>query len=272
MTIDHDLHVHTYLSDCCHDKEHHRPAEILAVAAEMGVRLIGFADHVWANPDLPASDWYRPQDASQISRLRDDLASVTTDVRVLVGCEAETVRPGQFGITREFAEQLDFVLLACSHFHMTGFVEQPSARTPRGLADHMLAFFRSAVTSGLATSIPHAFLPLGHYDLLDDAVATMSDGEFLDAFGEAADAGVGIEITVSYFPSSKKPSFSIETPMRVLSLARQAGCRFTFGSDAHDGAAQRRLPNLARFVEPLDLTPADLHPITHQRHVPRDQA
>ena len=84
--VTHDLHVHTYLSSCCHDKDGHRPAPILRAAGRMGIETVGFADHVWANPLLAPSDWYRPQGMEQIARLRDELAGIATDVRVLVGC------------------------------------------------------------------------------------------------------------------------------------------------------------------------------------------
>jgi len=123
MNISHDLHIHTYLSSCCSDKDHHRPGPILALAEEMGLRTLGFADHLWMNPAVTPSSWYRPQDHTQVARLRADLAAVSTPLRVLVGCEADMISPGKFSITPAFAESLDFVLLAASHFHMTGLVD-----------------------------------------------------------------------------------------------------------------------------------------------------
>ncbi|MHC4252564.1 MAG: PHP domain-containing protein [Planctomycetota bacterium] len=158
--IDHDLHVHTHLSSCCHDKTNHRPEAILRVAAEMKIATVGFADHLWANPRLQTTDWYRAQGEAQIVRLREDLAGIATDVRVLVGCEAETVAPGAFGITPECARELDFVLLACSHFHMRELVAQPPRADARGIAVHARDFFVSAAGSGLATAIPHPLMPL----------------------------------------------------------------------------------------------------------------
>jgi len=265
MKIDHDSHVHTYLSACCKEKETHRPAAILSRAETMGVKTIGFADHLWVNPDLTPSDWYRPQDESQIARLRADLSLISTNVRVLVGCETEMIAPGKFGITPEFAESLDFVLLPCSHFHMTTFVAQPEGNTPRDLADHMLAFFRSGVTSGLPTSIAHPFVPLGRLDQLDDAVGTISDAEFLDAFGLAAEQGVALEVTVSYLPAEPGSPFSMETPVRFLSLARQAGCKFTFGTDAHSAEVQTRLPELVRITDAVGITEADICPTFRAR-------
>lgn len=261
MKLNHDLHVHTYLSACCADKVNHKPAPILDLARRMNLSTLGFADHVWMNPDLTPSGWYRPQDASQIARLRQDLASLASPgLRVLVGCEADTVAPGKFSITPRFAESLDFVLLACSHLHMNGFVVQPPSRAPHDLAAHMISLFRSAVSSGFATSIPHPLLPIGYMDLFDAAIASCSDNELFDLFSFTAHRGVALEITVGFLPSEKNP-FSLETPIRFLSIARRAGCKFTFATDAHSPDDQRRLPELARLVDPLELTPDDLLPL-----------
>ncbi len=255
--IDHDLHIHTYLSACCSDKENHRPAAILALANELGLKTIGFADHVWVNPDLTPSSWYAAQDASQISKLREDLATIDTDLRVLVGCEAETIAPGKFGITPEFAEQLDFVQLPCSHFHMTNFVAQPRSEKPRDIAEHCLTFFRSAATSGLATVIPHSFLPLGFLDDIEASIDSIADAEFIDAFALAAEGGVAIEITTGYLNPEPRRASAI----RFLTLAKQAGCRFTFGSDAHDLPRMHRLPELVCFIKALGLTEEDILPL-----------
>ncbi len=267
MFIDHDLHVHTYLSSCCGDKVNQVPRSILALAVEMGISTIGFADHVWSNPLVPPSNWYRPQDETQIDRLRKDLSEISTPVRVLVGCEADMVAPGRFGITEEFAMKLDFVLLSCSHFHMKDFVEQPASNEPRDVACHLLSFFRSGVKSGLATSIAHPFVPCGHREY-DKIIAAISDHEFEDALGLAAENKVGLEITTGFIPSGEGCSFSLETPLRILSLARKAGCKFTFGSDAHEPAAQRKLPQLSCLVGALKLNTEDLIPLVRNKRNP----
>ena len=92
------------------------------------------------------------------------------------------------------------------------------------------------------------------------SVAAISDAEFLDAFSLAAEHRVGIEVTTAFLPSSGL-SFSSETPVRFLSLAKEAGCRFTFGTDAHDPESQKRLPELASLVRAIGITARDLLPI-----------
>lgn len=236
MTIKHDLHIHTHLSACCGDKEGMRAGNIIASATARGLDTVGFSDHLWANPAITPSEWYQPQDEQQVVRLRHELLELPEEplIRVLVGCEADMRAPGEFGITPELAASLDFVLLACSHFHMRSFVEQPPERTPEALARHLLRFFRSGVNSGLATSIAHPFMPLGDFDKLDAIHTALDEHELSDALSEAAANGVALEITLVFLPragADGKPLFSLETPQRLISLAKAAGCKFTFGSD-----------------------------------------
>jgi len=267
IAVDHDLHVHTYLSSCCADKDGQTPRKILALAEQMGLETIGFLDHVWTNTQLEPSDWYRPQDQRQIMRLRHDLISVSSSVRVLVGCEADTIAPGKFSITQEFAETLDYVGLSCSHFHMKEFVQQPRDNSPRSVGEHLITFFISAARSGLATVIVHPFKPFGYESQYDDAIAALSDAELVDAFSIAAGGGVAIEITTSFLPpidernGSPTQTWSIETPLRILSLAKTAGCKFCFGSDAHSLNAMRQLVKLEMFSNYLNLSKEDMAPI-----------
>lgn len=259
MLINHDLHIHTYLSACCAAKAEMQPGLILRRAEEMGLATVGFSDHVWVNPAIAPMDWYKPQDASQIQRLRQDLAALPpSPVRVSVGVEADTVAPGRFGLTPEFAATLDHVLLACSHFHMKGFVEQPAENTPASVGRHLVKFFRSAVTSGLPTAIAHPFLPCGFMPQFAAAIAAITDAAFTDAFGLAAEHHVALEITAAFLPPAEAPAWTLDTPARFLDLARRAGCRFTFGSDAHSAAYQRRLPQLAELIRLANITPQDV--------------
>ena len=264
LSVDRDLHVHTHQSACCNDKDRMKPERILREAERIGVRTVGFADHLWANPDVPPNRFYQEQDERQVHNLRRDLQALApSPVRALLGCEADTVAPGVFGIRPELAASLDFVLISCSHFHMTGFVEQPADPGARGLAEHLLTFFRSAVTSGLPTAIAHPFKPLGFERQYDDAIAAISDAEFLEVLGLAAQHGVALEITVSFLPriplgAIPGRTWSLETPLRVLTLAKEAGCRFTFGSDSHALDELERIHELQSFVTHLGLTEADV--------------
>ena len=116
----HDMHVHTPLSACYHDKDVTIDA-ILKMYKNLGVKRIGFADHLWDETMPGSNDWYRPQDVSHIQQLKDMVPEDTHGIEVLFGCESEFWGKGKCGISKETAAELDFVLLPASHlfFHLT---------------------------------------------------------------------------------------------------------------------------------------------------------
>jgi len=263
VTIDHDLHVHTFLSACSCD-ETATPANILARAAETGLRTIGFADHMWDRRVPGASDWYRPQDYEHLRRVRELIPADTRGVRALVGCETEYCGGGKVGISREVAEQLDFVLIPMSHIHMAGFVRPAGVDSPRDVARLLVERFHEAVGLGLATGIAHPFLPLGYKQATDEILSLIGDGEFLDCFGRAAEVGVSQEVTTSFFPSlgdGELPGFHDETFLRVLALARQAGCVFHFASDTHTLDGVGSCLKLEPFARAIGITADDILPL-----------
>ncbi len=253
-----DLHVHTYLSKCCSEKELQIPSSILSLAEEMEINTIGFSDHIWENPDIAPSDWYLNQDKNHILKLVENLKNVSSKTKFLVGCEADTIAPGKFSITPKLAEELDFVLLSCNHFQMKRFVEQPASEKPRDIAEQMLKLFISGVSSGIATSIAHPFVPFTWIDKFDSVIESISDSEFFDAFGTAQKNKTAIEITTVFLPIRNNNTFSVETPIRFLSIAKQAGCKFTFGSDAHDPTVQKMLPKLTQIIKASGITKDDI--------------
>jgi HisJ family histidinol phosphate phosphatase len=261
LKIDHDFHVHTYLSSCCTD-ERQLPENIIPAAKKLGIARIGFTDHLWANPEYAPNDFYLPQTEKQIESLREELHGVNTDgIKVYIGCEAEMIAPGKFGILPALAETLDFVVLATDHFHFKGFVEQPPTDSDRDIAAHMLKFFRAGAKCKLATILAHPCFPLGYIERYDAIIATIPDSEFLDTFHVAAESGVALEITVSFLRNpAKNRFFSLETPVRALSLAKQAGCKFVFGSDSHTIGRLGRIHELEYFIRAVGLTEVDIHP------------
>ncbi len=254
MKIEHDLHIHTYLSSCCVEKELQTPKNIISLAEKMGMKTIGFADHLWMNPSIPANDWYKPQDENQITRLKQNLSTIKTGVRVLVGCEADTMGPGKFSITKEFAKTLGYVLLSCSHIHLDNF-DQPKSLAPRDMAEHLVKMFLSGVESGIPTAIAHPFALFGPlHGRSDGLISTLSDTELFDMFSVAKKNKVAIEINAAAVALRSEP-------VRLITNAKKAGCKFTFGSDAHGPAGQRALLNLEPFLNKTGITEDDILPL-----------
>ena len=263
LRIDHDVHVHTFLSSCSKDPEA-VPARMLARAAECGLRTIGFSDHMWDAAVPGASNWYRPQDFGHIMRIREEMPADTHGVRVLVGCETEYVGGGRVGISPEVAAQLDFVLVPHSHFHMEGFVRPAEVTTSQGIAELLQQRFAEAIELDVATGIAHPFLSCVFPERTDEILGAVQDAQCADLFGRAAERGVSIEITTGAFPSlngGETEGRHDETFLRVYSLALDAGCLFHLASDTHTLEGMGRVRNLAPFVQQIGLTPENLHPL-----------
>ncbi len=263
MLIDHDFHVHTTLSSCCNDPKS-TPENILEAAARAGLKSLAFTDHMWDSSVPGASKWYAPQDYEHIMQIRERLPEDHRGIRVLIGCETEYCGNGKVGISRATAEKLDFVLIPMSHLHMKGFTIAETITAPEDVAALMVQRFHEVLDLGLADAIAHPFLPLGFKEQVDEIVGLISDQQFLDCFGRAAELGVGIEVTTGFFPglsSGEREGWHDSTFLRVLSLAKQAGCRFHFASDAHTLAGIGNVQNLAPYVAEIGLTREDLSPV-----------
>jgi len=260
MIVDQDLHIHSFLSACSNDPKA-TPENIIRAAANAGLKTIGFADHMWDRSVPGASRWYAPQDYDHIMQIREQLPDDTGGVRVLVGCETEYCGNGKIGISRETAGKLDFVLVPMDHFHMKDFVIPESVTESADVADLMTQRFNEVLDLKLATGMAHPFLPLGFKDRVDEIVALISDQTFQDCFGRAAELGVSIEITVGFFPSlqnGETEGWHDETFIRVLELARDAGCVFHFASDSHALAGIGDVRKLESYANRLGLTDAQI--------------
>ena len=259
--VNHDVHVHTVLSACCSDKTA-TAANILARAAESGIKTIGFADHLWDSAVPGASDWYAPQNLAHVLSIRETIPADTHGVRVLVGCETEYCGGGKVGISREAAAQLDFVLVPFTHTHMKGFVV-PEGTTAGDLPRLLVRRFHEVLDLGLATGIAHPFMPLGFMEHRDEIIAAIPDGELKDVFGRAVALGVSIEIHVGMFPAPGNLGVlhDADTFLRVIGIAKRMGCLFHFASDAHELEDVGCVRKLEPYARRLGITQENIHPL-----------
>lgn len=233
FTVDHDLHIHSQLSSCSRDPEQ-TPGRILHYAQENGLTTVCLTDHFWDAAVDGASDWYAPQDFEHIS------ASVplpsAEGIRFLFGCETELNRFLTVGVSRERMEQLDFIIIPTTHFHMRGYTlseEELAGAETRAAAWvrrldavlHMDLPFRKVglahLTCGLIAPERETFLRV--LELLPEA-------EMQRLFTKAAALGVGIELNSGDMSFADAEADIVLRPYRI---AKACGCKFYCGSDAH---------------------------------------
>ncbi len=263
MRVLHDIHIHTHLSSCCMDKEA-TVENILKAARENEYKTIGFADHVWDNPEYEPSEWYKPQNLEHILRIKQEIPKDTYGIRVLIGCETEYCGNGIIGLSEEAASQLDYVLVPMSHTHQRGFVIPDEDYNNLEIAKLMVDYFKGVLKLNIATGIAHPFAPLGFKDV-DGILNCISDDEFSECFSMAAEKGVSIEINAAIFHEALGKddiTYHDESFIRIFKIAKRSNCMFNFGSDSHSlEAFKTRKKPLEKIIKEIGIEEEDIIPL-----------
>ena len=91
----------------------------------------------------------------------------------------------------------------------------------------------------------------------------ISDDCYRRLFDRTAQKGIAIEINMSCWGRKTHAEIERDPVLHLFCLAKECGCRFTFGSDAHDHLAHQTYANHTAFVSTLlGLGEEDLSPIT----------
>ncbi len=256
--IDHDLHIHSELSYCSGDPEQNT-ANILEYAKREGLRQICLTDHLWDKAAGQPSEWYGHQD---ISHLQKALPLPQTEgVEFLFGCESELNKDNVLGLAPENYERFDFIIIPTTHLHMHGFTIDEKYFSTEGRREKWIERFDAVLNMDLPfnkVGIAHMTCPLMgrdtremHIEILDG----IDDAIYRELFLRAAKVGVGIELNFSTRGYSEE---ELPRILRPYKLAKECGCKFYLGSDAHTPrglAGQRR--RAERYVELLALTEED---------------
>ena len=270
MKITHDLHVHTSLSLCA---ERDATAEgYLEIAKRIGLTKIGFSDHYWderiaaAFPRKGVEGFYGPQNTAHIAQLRPQLDALRGQgVQILFGCETE-YDPAHHGvaISEAVAEQMDFIIVPNSHTHMMmpSSLYEPYEKH----ADYMVNAYSEIIESPISryiTAMAHPFeavcCPYDNRIL----VKLIADDCYRRLFDRTARKGIAIEINVACWLQKTDEEVERDPVLHLFRLAKDCGCRFTFGSDAHSHTAHGVYMHQTALVSDLlSLTQEDLAPIT----------
>lgn len=219
MELLQDWQIHTTRSKCA--KPENTIAAICATLDARGMTMAGLSDHIDAPDD-------QARFAEIIRANRKDIADANPDCRVYVGAEASMLRPSQCALHADTAEQLDYVLVACNHYHLAGLVEAPASFKPESFASHFCDMVLGAADLGYADSVPHPFLNLKCGPEL--AFATLrcyTETRLAEVLARAAAADLAFEINPYHAGQA------VEWFRDLVLEARRHGVKFTLGSDSH---------------------------------------
>ncbi len=255
--IDHDLHIHSYLSTCSGDPDQN-PENLLRLAERDGLSVLCLTDHFW-DSDVPgASEWYKPQDYEHVSRILP--LPQSESVKFWFGCETDLDKYMRLGISRERMDRFDFVIIPTTHLHMPDNIdvadrtlegrERKYAERLDGVLDMDLPFHKT----GIAHLTTHLIAP-DHFEDHLKVLEMITDDTFCRLFEKAAQKGPGIEL--NFHVSAYTPQ-QLEVILRPYRIAKECGCKFYFGSDAHHPSSlDDRLENFTRIRDLLKLEESD---------------
>ena len=236
-TVDNDLHIHSKISACSNDPEQ-TPERILEYAKAKGLTTVCITDHFWDEKVEGASGWYTPQDFSRISKARP--LPQADGIRFLFGCETELTRDLVLGLSKERHDEFDFIIIPATHFHMKDYTLNPEEfETAEGRAAAWIKHLDAVLDMDLPFSkvgIAHLICPLmasyGGFklDLYYKMIDLLDENELRRVFSKAASLGVGIELNASDIATAIKVG---ERVLKPFVIAKECGCKFYFGSDAH---------------------------------------
>ena len=235
--VDHDYHIHSQISSCSSDPEQ-TPESILRYAKDNGLSRIVLTDHFWDEKVQGASNWYMPQNFAHISAARP--LPQGENVRFYFGCETDMDKFLTLGISKERMEQMDFIIIPTTHLHMDNFTidekDMPGISRRRALWTERFMAVLSMNLPFHKIGIAHMTCSLMAPAAWEDHLAILDaipDEEYKEVFTKAAQVGVGIELNFPYFRYTEEDLPRVLRPYR---LAKECGCKFYFGSDAHHPA------------------------------------
>ncbi len=255
--IDNDLHIHTNLSPCERDPWQ-TPARILRYAEVTGLKTVCVTDHFWdekAPGTFDEIDWYSYQTFEHISQARP--LPQKEGIRFLFGCETDLDKDFRLGLWEGRLDEFDFIVIPTDHLHLEGITVRPGDGSP----DRRRELYVERLDRVLRMDLPYHKIGIAHLtgSLIgkepgDELVILdgIGDGVWRELFSRIARLGAGVELNLDLSGYAPEDRPRVLRPYRI---ARECGCRFYLGSDAHEIHGLLGAP--ARFravVDALGLT------------------
>ncbi len=262
--IDHDFHIHSTVSKCCKDPEQ-TPERILRYARDNNFTSICLTNHFWDETVESEAEWI---DEHSYKYLTSVLPLPEEEgIEFFFGAELDIDYNRVLGISPQRLASLDFVTIATTHLHLAGNTVRERLYEPSDAAQIWLDKLKTLLSMPLPfhkTGIAH--MTSGHIlkEKTAEVIRLLSDEDLYSVFSDCAKKGIGIELnTKTIFNSTEEK----EILLRPYYIAKDSGCKFYLGSDAHKAEVLLSArENFERIVTLLDLQ--ENHKFTIQRTVP----
>lgn len=229
-TADHDFHIHSTVSRCCHDPVQ-TPEAILRYAIDNNYKRICLTNHFWDETVDSEAEWIEDHSFTNVSSV---LPLPQADgIEFLFGCETDMDFNNILGISPARFDCFDFVIISTTHLQLDGNTVRTEVKTPQEAAFHWINKFESLLSKDIPfRKIGVAHLTCGHIfeKRTNEVIAMLPDAKLYEIFKECASKGLGIELNVKTIHMSAEEK---EVLMRPYFIAKECGCKFYLGSDAH---------------------------------------
>lgn len=254
--FDNDLHIHSEISLCSGD-----PAQTTQAILDYGVKnklkTICLTDHYW-DETVPGAENFGFYSVQNYEHIAAALPLPQADgIKFLFGCETDLNADLTLGISRKSFDKFDFVVIPTTHLHMGGFTcrgDENAMERAKLWVDRFDALLDMDIPFH-KVGIAHLTCPLiytGHYV---EVLELIPDAELERLYARAAACGIGIELN---FDSSFNSCADPESELRIYRKAKECGCKFYFGSDAHHiGGLENEKQNAERIIDLLGLEESD---------------
>ena len=256
---DHDLHIHSTVSPCCHD-ENQTPQAILEYAKANALRKICLTNHLWDENVKSEAEWHEGQ---RFGCVKSVLPLPQSDsVRFLFGAETDMDYNFVVGVSKERMSEFDFIVVPTTHLHLAGNTVRNKLTTPEEAADLWIARIKALLEKDMPwhkTGIAH--LTCGHIfkGRVAEVIRLLPDDELYSIFTDCQAKGVGIELNMKTLAMTDEDKKIL---MRPYHIAKDAGCKFYLGSDSHKiDALQSAKENFEDIITLLDLKESDKFPM-----------
>ena len=256
---DHDLHVHTLLSNCSNDPGQ-TTAAILEYAKRNNLKTVCVTDHCWNLDSVTPEDWYLRQNFEHIKKNLP--LPKAQGIEFLFGAEADMNLEGIVGWDKKDFDKVDFLLIAITHLNKVGFtITEEEAGTPESKAKVLLRRFDALLNTDLPwhkVGIAHltdGLIHRGDREFLKNIFDLLPEEELSRLFKKAAKLGAGIEINASAINYKED---MLDSVWRIYKIAKESGCKFYLGTDTHHpGDLDARFARFQNAIDVLGLTEDD---------------
>lgn len=252
---DHDFHIHSTISPCCHD-ENQTPEAILRYAVENGFNKICLTNHLWDELVESVAEWHEGQRfcclASALPLPQDERVSF------LFGAEVDMDYNNTIGVSEERYDIFDMMVISTTHLHLAGYTVRKKLEDPEEAADIWVARLEALLKKDLPWhKVGIAHLTSGHIlkEKTPEAISLISDEKLYSIFSDCAEKGLGIELNTKTIFASDEEKHRL---LRPYYIAKDCGCKFYLGSDSHKiSALEGAKENFERIITHLDLQESD---------------